>query len=79
MPLAALNEPDAAAFLDDEELQNRRTNAVVIRRGLPVDLTTIGVLDPAAIEQVHSEITPEPTSADDLHDLLASLVATRPR
>jgi ATP-dependent Lhr-like helicase len=67
------------AFLDDEELQNRRTNAVVIRRGLPVDLATIGTLDPDAIAQVHAETTPEPTSADDLHDLLASLVATRPR
>jgi ATP-dependent Lhr-like helicase len=67
------------AFLDDEELQNRRTNAVVIRRGLNVDLATIGTLDPDAIAQVHSETTPEPTSADDLHDLLSSLVATRPR
>jgi ATP-dependent Lhr-like helicase len=67
------------AFLDDEELQNRRTNAVVIRRGLQVDLATIGVLDPDAITQVHAETTPEPASADDLHDLLASLVATRPR
>ena len=67
------------AFLDDEELQNRRTNAVVIRRGLNVDLATIGALDPEAIAQVHSETTPEPTSADDLHDLLSSLVATRPR
>jgi ATP-dependent Lhr-like helicase len=67
------------AFLDDEELQNRRTNAVQIRRGLQVDLATIGVLDPAAIEQVHDEVTPEPTAADAMHDLLSSLVATRPR
>ena len=67
------------AFLDDEEFQNRRTNAVVIRRGLQVDLATIGTLDPEAIAQVHAETSPEPTSADDLHDLLASLVATRPR
>ena len=48
------------AFLDDEELQNRRTNAVTLRRGLSVDLAAIGALDPAAIEQVHGEITPEP-------------------
>ncbi|MFI5046038.1 MAG: DEAD/DEAH box helicase [Acidimicrobiia bacterium] len=66
------------AFLDDEEFQNRRTNAVQLRRGLSVDLASIGVLDPAAIERVHEEITPEPTTADDLHDLLASLVITRP-
>jgi ATP-dependent Lhr-like helicase len=62
------------AFLDDEEFQNRRTNAVRLRRGLAVDLASIGALDPAAIEQVHAEIVPEPTTADDLHDLLCSMV-----
>ena len=67
------------AFLDDEELQNRRTNAVHLRRGLAVDLASIGALDPEAIEQVHGEITPEPTTADDLHDLLSSLVLALPR
>ena len=67
------------AFLDDEELQNRRTNAVTLRRGLAVDLTSIGSLDAEAIEQVHAEITPDPASADDLHDLLASLVLSRER
>jgi ATP-dependent Lhr-like helicase len=67
------------AFLDDEELQNRRTNAVHLRRGLGVDLTAIGRLDPEAIAQVHEEITPEPETADDLHDLLSSLVVMPPR
>ena len=67
------------AFLDDEELQNRRTNAVTLRRGLAVELGTIGALDPEAVAQVHSEIVPVPTSADDLHDLLAGLVATQRR
>ena len=62
------------AFLDDEEFQNRRTNAVRLRRGLAVDLASIGALDPAAIEQVHGEIEPDPATADDLHDLLASVV-----
>src|SRR5437763_12081714 len=33
------------AFLDDEEFQNRRTNAVQLRRGLSVDLASIGSLD----------------------------------
>ena len=42
------------AFLDDEELQNRRTNAVTLRRGLSVDLASIGALEAAAIEQVHA-------------------------
>jgi ATP-dependent helicase Lhr and Lhr-like helicase len=67
------------AFLDDEEFQNRRTNAVTLRRGLTVDLAAIGSLDPDAIEQVHAETAPEPDGADDLHDLLTSLVVARPR
>ncbi len=66
------------AFLDDEESQNRRTNAVHLRRGLPVDLVTIGGLDPAAIERVNAEIAPAPETADDLHDLLSSTVLLRP-
>jgi ATP-dependent Lhr-like helicase len=67
------------AFLDDEEAQNRRTNAVTLRRGLAVDLSSIGALDPEAIDRVHDEIVPVPTTADDLHDLLASLVVVRRR
>ncbi len=67
------------AFLDDEELQNRRTNAVTLRRGLSVDLASIGRLEAAAIERVHEEITPRPETGDDLHDLLSSLVVTTPR
>ena len=67
------------AFLDDEELQNRRTNAVTLRRGLSVDLASIGALEPATIEQVHAEIEPDPESPDDLHDLLSSLGFTHAR
>jgi ATP-dependent Lhr-like helicase len=67
------------AFLDDEEFQNRRTNAVRLRRGLNVDLNSIGTLDPDAIQQVHAEIAPTLASADDLHDLLSSLVAVPAR
>ena len=67
------------AFLDDEEAQNRRTNAVRLRRGLAVDLASIGALDPDAVDQVHAEIAPLPTTADDLHDLLSSVVVLRAR
>lgn len=67
------------AFLDDEETQNRRTNAARLRRGLPTDLATIGGLDQDAIERVHAEITPLPETADDLHDLLSSALLLRPR
>jgi ATP-dependent Lhr-like helicase len=67
------------AFLDDEEFQNRRTNAVRLRRGLNVDLSAIGTLYPAAVEQVQGEIVPDPSTPDDLHDLLSSLVASPPK
>jgi ATP-dependent helicase Lhr and Lhr-like helicase len=67
------------AFLDDEEFQNRRTNAVQLRRGLAVDLASIGTLDPDAIAAVHAEIQPAPETPDELHDLLSSLVMTPPR
>ena len=68
------------AFLDDEdEIQNRRTSAVPLPRGLSTDLTAIGQLDPAAIALVHDEVRPAPVTADDLHDLLSSLVVTRAR
>ena len=67
------------AFLDDEELQNRRTNAVNLPRGLSVELGAIGRLDPEAIARVHDEITPRPETDDDLHDLLCSLGCTHSR
>jgi ATP-dependent helicase Lhr and Lhr-like helicase len=69
------------AFLDDEETQNRRTNAVRLRRGLirPTDFATIGALDQDAIDRVYAEITPIAESADDLHDLLSSAILLRPR
>src|SRR5262249_55953673 len=44
-----------------------------------VDLSAIGALEPEAIERVRDEVTPEPTTADDLHDLLSSLVLMRTR
>jgi ATP-dependent Lhr-like helicase len=67
------------AFLDDEEFQNRRTNAVQLRRGLTPDLSSLGALEVAAIEAVHQEIAPAPESPDELHDLLSSTVVLRPR
>ena len=63
-----------SAFLPSAQ----RCGAPSLRRGLGVDLASIGALDPAAVEQVHGEVTPEPTTADDLHDLLCSLVIARP-
>jgi ATP-dependent Lhr-like helicase len=67
------------AFLDDEETQNRRTNAVRLQRGLPAELATIGALEQSAIERVHAEVEPLPETADDLHDMLTSMLLLRPR
>ncbi len=67
------------AFLDDGEAVDRRTNALSLPRGLPVDPSSLGPLRPGAIEQVREETTPRPTTADELHDLLSALVLTLAR
>ncbi|MCO5317962.1 MAG: DEAD/DEAH box helicase [Microthrixaceae bacterium] len=67
------------AFLDDGEAIDRRTNALAIPRGLPVDPSELGRLHPEAIEQVRAEIEPAPSTPDELHDLLAALVLTARR
>ncbi len=63
------------AFLDDAPLEERRARAVQMRRSLPESvLREVGALDPAAIEQVRDEAMPDVRDADDLHDLLQTLV-----
>jgi ATP-dependent Lhr-like helicase len=67
-------------YLDeDAEIGERRSRAVPLRRGLPVEPRELARLDPGAIERVRSEATPEVRDADELHDLLLSLVGARPR
>ncbi|MFQ5668271.1 MAG: DEAD/DEAH box helicase [Candidatus Binatia bacterium] len=62
------------AFLDDAPLEERRARAVSLRRVEP-DLTGgIGALDPAAIRAVRAQAWPDVRDADELHDLLLSLV-----
>jgi len=59
------------AFLDDAPLEERRTQAVITRRGLDVKTAEeFGALDPAAIERVKAEAWPEVETADELHDAL---------
>jgi ATP-dependent helicase Lhr and Lhr-like helicase len=55
------------AFLDDAPLEERRTQAVMTRRGASDDL---GRLDAAAIARVRDEAQPDPRDADELHDAL---------
>jgi ATP-dependent Lhr-like helicase len=67
-------------YLDeDTEIGERRSRAVPLRRGLPVEPRELSRLDPDAIERVRSEATPDVRDPDELHDLLLSLVAAQPR
>jgi ATP-dependent Lhr-like helicase len=64
------------AFLDDAPLEERRTRAVSVRRGLPADVQReLGALDPAAIAEVGENAFPVVRDADELHDALLSLGA----
>ena len=65
-------------FLDDAPLEERRSRAVSLRRGLPVDPRDLAALDPQAIVRVREEAAPDPRNPDELHDLLLSLVLLRP-
>ena len=65
-------------FLDDAPLEERRTRAVKLRRGLPVEARELARLDPEAIARVREEVRPAPRDADELHDLLLQTVALRP-
>jgi ATP-dependent helicase Lhr and Lhr-like helicase len=64
------------AFLDDAPLEERRARAVEMRRMLPESvLEEVGKLDSAAIAQVRDEAWPDVRDADELHDVLHTLVA----
>ena len=64
------------AFLDDAPLEERRARAVEMRRILPESvLEEVGRLDPEAIAQVQKEAWPDVRDADELHDVLHTLVA----
>ena len=67
-------------YLDeDTEIGERRSRAVPLRRGLPVEPRELGRLDRDAIERVRSEAIPEVRDRDELHDVLLSMIAIRPR
>jgi ATP-dependent helicase Lhr and Lhr-like helicase len=64
------------AYLDDAPLEERRARAVEMRRILPESvLEEVGKLDPAAIAQVQEEAWPDVRDADELHDVLHTLIA----
>jgi ATP-dependent Lhr-like helicase len=64
-------------FLDDAPLEERRTRAVQVKRGLPVLARDLAVLDPEAIARVREEARAAPRDAEELHDSLLSLVVVR--
>ena len=64
------------AYLDDAPLEERRARAVEMRRVLPESvLEEVGKLDEAAIHQVRAEAWPDVRDADELHDVLHTLIA----
>jgi ATP-dependent Lhr-like helicase len=64
------------AYLDDAPLEERRARAVNMRRALPESvLEEVGGLDAGAIAQVRAEAWPDVRDADELHDVLHTLVA----
>ena len=73
-------------YLDDAPLEERRTRALSLRRGLgelgpgglPVPANELAALDPDAVALVLDQVRPRPRDPDELHDLLLSLVAARP-
>jgi ATP-dependent Lhr-like helicase len=65
-------------YLDDAPLEERRTRAVAIRRGLPEHARELGRLDPEAIARVREETRPDPRDPEELHDVLRELVVSQP-
>ena len=61
------------AFLDNAALEERRTQAVYLRRATDPSATGLGILDPQAIEKVRAEAWPVATNADELHEALLQI------
>jgi ATP-dependent Lhr-like helicase len=65
-------------FLDDAPLEERRTRAVSLRRGLPETARDLALLDAAAVARVREEAALAPRDAEELHDALLLLGMLRP-
>jgi len=58
-------------FLDDAPLEERRTQAVRMRRVLdPREADALGDLDPDAVRRVREEAWPDPRDAEEVHEAL---------
>jgi ATP-dependent Lhr-like helicase len=65
-------------FLDGAPLEERRTRAVQLRRGIPLEEHDLTALDPDAVAQVRAEARAAPRDPDELHDLLLSVTLLPP-
>ncbi len=65
-------------FLDDAPLEERRTRAVTLRRGIPLEAHDLSALDPLIVAEVAAEIAGDPRDPDELHDLLMGSVLLAP-
>lgn len=64
------------AYLDDAPLEERRARAVEMRRMLPETVVSeVGKLDADVIAEVRAEAWPDVRDADELHDVLQTLIA----
>lgn len=64
------------AFLDDAPLEERRARAVEMRRTLPANMVAeLGKLDPEVIKEVRQQAWPDVRNADELQDLLQTVLA----
>src|SRR5690606_3245180 len=62
-------------YLDDAPIEERRTRAITLRRGLPENARDLAALDADAIAAVADEAWPQPRSAEEVHDILLGVVA----
>ncbi len=62
------------AFLDDAPLEERRARAVALRRTDPDLAQGIGALSPEALAEVTAQAWPDIRDADELHDLLLTVI-----
>lgn len=61
-------------FLDDAPLEERRTRAVTLGRGLPLEATDLTDLDPEIIARVRREVAPHPRDSDELAEYLETVL-----
>ncbi|MDJ0837960.1 MAG: DEAD/DEAH box helicase [Acidobacteriota bacterium] len=68
------------AFLDDAPLEERRTQAVYLRRTLDIEtIRSQGLLDQEAVVTVREQAWPAAETEDEVHEALLLLAALRPQ